>query len=89
VIHNKTVPLSILRRLAKHPDPKIRWAVALKRKLDEELFLELSQDSDEDIRRRIAYNQKTPKSILEILINDKSEHVAEAARKRLEEMNHR
>jgi hypothetical protein len=29
VIHNKTIPLSILRQLVTHSDPRIRWQVAL------------------------------------------------------------
>jgi len=84
IIHNKTVPLSVLHHLAKHPDPKIRWAVALKRKLDESLFIDLSEDIDEDVRRQIAYNTKTPTFIIEKLAQDMSERVAEVARERLQ-----
>jgi len=84
VIHNKTVPLSVLYHLAKHPDPKIRWAVALKRKLDESLFIDLSQNIYDDVRRQIAYNKKTPMFIIEKLAQDASERVAEVARERLE-----
>jgi len=78
------VPLSVLFHLAKHPDPKIRWAVALKRKLDESLFIDLSQNIYDDVRRQIAYNKKTPMFIIEKLAQDASERVAEVARERLE-----
>jgi len=85
VIHNKTIPVSILRILAKSTDPHIRWAVASKRKLDRELFEELARDEDEDVRRQIAYNKKTPHDILINLAKDLNESVAEVARNRLEE----
>jgi hypothetical protein len=83
VIRNKTVPLSVLHHLAGHPDPRIRWEVATKRKLDVELFALLSQDDDETVRRRVALNRNAPKHLLERLANDDSDWVAEAARERL------
>lgn len=86
VIHNKTVPLSILRILAKSVDSDIRRDVARKRKLDNELFELLSQDEDEYVRGSLARNQKTPKYILEKLVADPSEYVAEIAKERLKKV---
>jgi hypothetical protein len=86
VICNKTVPLRVLRHLASHPDPHVRWTVATKRKLDDGLFDILSRDSDARVRERVAYNRKTPRHILERLVRDESEHVAEIAHRRLIEL---
>ena len=79
VAHNKTVPLEILRILAKDADHVVRSSVADKRKLDRELFESLSRDPDETVRQRIAYNKKTPADIIERLTSDKSTFVSEAA----------
>ena len=76
VIHNKTVPLDVLRSLVNHPDINIREALARKRKLDEELFDILSKDDDPYVRQAIATNQKTPLGLTQkslIWEKDKSE----------------
>jgi hypothetical protein len=79
VAPNKTVPLEILRVLAKDEDRSIRASVAEKRKLDRELFESLSRDPDEVVRQRIAYNRKTPADIIERLTDDKTPLVSDAA----------
>jgi hypothetical protein len=68
VVHNKTVPLSILRLLASDDDRHVRWNVATKRKLDHALFEALSGDPDEGVRRAIANNAKCPEDIRELLV---------------------
>jgi hypothetical protein len=78
VAHNKTVPLTILRILARDPDPRVRFAVAMKRKCDAGILERLARDEDETVRVRVARNQKTPAHILERLRNDTSRLVAEA-----------
>ncbi len=83
VVQNKTVPLSILRRLAEDSDSRVRAAVADKRKLDRKLFELLANDPDEGIRQRIAYNKKTPFDVLEQLLTDESALVSSVARIRL------
>lgn len=85
VIRNKTVPLSVLKRLSNHPDTEVRRTVASKRKLNPELFDKLANDADEDVRIRIAYNKKAPRYILEKLSNDPSVRVAEVAKNRLDD----
>ena len=83
VIHNKTVPLSILQILLDDPDPKIRYWVATKRKLTADMFRKLAQDEDESVRFRVVCNAKTPPVILFALANDSSADVAMAARERM------
>jgi hypothetical protein len=84
VIHNKTVPIEILEKLAKHPDTSVRSDVARKRKLTYNLFETLSKDSDTYVRQAIAINAEVPLNILERLANDSSGVVADCARRNLE-----
>ena len=56
VIHNKTVPIELLERLTLDNDPKIRSAVARKRKINDKIFLTLSQDKDENVRYALMCN---------------------------------
>jgi hypothetical protein len=56
VIHNKTVPIEILERLTLDNDPKIRSAVARKRKINDKIFLTLSVDKDENVRYALMCN---------------------------------
>lgn len=80
VVHNKNVPVSILRLLAKDPDARVRSVVAMKRKCDKGLFELLARDADDNVRHQVACNKKTPQYILDWLRNDSSGMVAEAAR---------
>lgn len=79
VAHNKTVPLEILKILARDRDHSVRASVAQKRRLDQELFEALSRDTDEVVRQRIAYNKKTPVEIIERLVEDDVPLVRDAA----------
>jgi hypothetical protein len=63
VVHNKTVPLEILRLLAGDEDRHVRSAVARKRKLDRALFEKLSCDQHEVVCRCLAANPKCPQDI--------------------------
>ena len=85
VVHNKNVPLELLRRLAGDPEVAVRCAVASKRKLDRELFVQLGGDAQPEVRHRIACNAKAPAEVLQALAEDACELVAEAARQRLPE----
>jgi hypothetical protein len=87
VIRNKTVPLSILKRLIDDTDPWVRHAVAMKRKLSVEMFEMLAEDSHESVRKAIACNRKTPLNIIKRLSHDESLIVSEAANKRLKEVS--
>ncbi len=84
VVQNKTIPISILRWLAKDPDKYVRKEVSHKRKLDRALFEELSSDGASIVRQGIAWNNKTPKDILMRLAKDPDEDVRYAALTKLE-----
>jgi hypothetical protein len=83
VAQNKTVPLEILRMLAKDDDVRVRSMVASKRKLDMALFNDLARDPDESVRHSIACNGKAPAEVLRCLSRDEHRFVAEAATQRL------
>lgn len=84
VVHNKTVPLSILELLSRDEDRAVRGAVAGKRKLSRELFERLAADADEGVRLHAGRNAKVPLDILERLTHDPSAFVASEARRILE-----
>ena len=84
VIHNKTVPLSILRKLSKDLDEEVRCAIASKRKLDFELFDSLSTDTSQRVRGAIAGNPKCPDMILGRLAQDEDEWIVSVAKEKLE-----
>jgi hypothetical protein len=58
VIHNKTIPIEILETLTSDKDPKVRAAVARKRKVNDAIFNVLSVDRDEDVRYALMCNTK-------------------------------
>jgi hypothetical protein len=63
VVRNKTVPLSILRILARSRNVHVRREVAGKRKLDEALFGQLAHNDDESVRFALLNNPKCPAHI--------------------------
>lgn len=83
IIHNKTVPIAILRTLAEDTDRQIRAAVASKRKLDIGLFQRLANDQDDMVRNSIVNNAKTPVDILRDLTVDAEEYIRNAAREKI------
>lgn len=78
VVHNKSVPPSILRLLARDPDPRVRFSVAAKNKCSPEILELLATDTDESVRARVARNKKAPAHVLESLRDDPSPLVTEA-----------
>lgn len=82
VVQNKTIPTSVLRILAADQDAKVRFAVAMKNRCDEEILERLSRDPDEAVRARVAWNRKTPRLVLNRLSADPSELVRLAIRDR-------
>lgn len=84
VVHNKTVPLEILRVLANDQDVIVRERVACRRKLTEELFVLLAKDPSSSVRGTVAGNAKVPKHVLEQLKNDVNEWVSSEAKEALE-----
>jgi hypothetical protein len=83
VAHNKTVPLEILERLALDPDPRVRYAVAVKNKLTHELMLTLARDGDPSVRQGIVNNKNTCGDLLRLLALDPDMSISVKARERL------
>jgi hypothetical protein len=83
VVRNKTVPLSILKRLAADNDSIVRSEVASKRKATPELLLKLSSDDESIVRFAVACNKSTPKRILELMVDDDYDEVVRVAKDRL------
>lgn len=80
---NKHLPECVIRTLAAHANADVRFDVANRRALPDDLFDKLAGDSDETVRARIAWNKKTPKAILVRLSEDRCPLVSEPAKKRL------
>ncbi|MEL6987711.1 MAG: hypothetical protein AAGK97_07740, partial [Bacteroidota bacterium] len=58
VVYNKTVPKEILYELCIDSDPKLRVAIAMKRKIDNYIFNLLRNDKDESVRVALLNNTK-------------------------------
>jgi len=69
----------ILAVLAEDLNPTVRYWVAMKRKLPENLQLKLARDIDESVRIRIARNAKATASVMQILSADVEPLVRDAA----------
>lgn len=91
VVHNKTIPIEILRLLADDEDPSIRREVLRKNKvlgrnkIDRALVEKFASDPDEEVRADVAGNRDAPRDIVEQLANDPSSWVYARARERLAE----
>jgi hypothetical protein len=81
---NKTVPMSILERLADDPDPDVRGTVARKRKLTPELMARLAGDPNDQVRHALVCNASCPPEVLRRLADDAWPVVADEARARLQ-----
>jgi len=60
VIKNKNIQIEILEYLSKDIEENVRSAVARKRKINENIFLRLSTDTNEDVRYALMCNTKLP-----------------------------
>ncbi len=81
VVHNKTVPLSILQVLVNDQDPAVRAAVARKRKVPSDILGQLARDPEGQVRLAVARNRSTPKAVLESLGSDPWDAISSAARR--------
>lgn len=75
VAYNPTTPPSLLARLARHPHPCVREAVAQRRDLSEATLVALAGDADATVREAVAANPFTPAAELPALAADPSERV--------------
>jgi len=85
VAHNKTIPVEIMEILADDTDENVRFTVAMKNRLPENLQLKLARDPDSSVRNRIVYNKKATLRALMMLLNDDEEDIRKLARKRIDE----
>ncbi|MDK0520027.1 hypothetical protein [Streptomyces sp. ML-6] len=83
VVQNKTVPLAVLEILIDDPDARVRFMVAMKRKLSPDLLERLARDVDESIRIRVAQHRNTSRETLESLRKDSWSEVRAAVDDRL------
>jgi hypothetical protein len=86
VIHNKTVPIEILERLTLDKDPKIRSAVARKRKIDDKIVLTLSKDNDENVRYALMCNTTLTIDKLKQIETADSDWLAEQLNERIKDI---
>lgn len=87
VAQNKTIQYEILEQLALHPDARVRGMVAMKNKLEENMLMLLSQDSEESIRMTVARHKRTTKKILNQLLNDSWSEISSFVKARLASEN--
>ena len=85
VAQNKTVPLEILRILAKDDDPRVRDMVARKRKLSAELLETLANDSSDSVRMAVVRHPRASEVLLRRLLEDPWAEVRKVALSRLAE----
>ncbi|WP_424567939.1 hypothetical protein [Streptomyces sp. CH-036] len=83
VVQNKTVPLAVLEIMIDDPDTRVRFMVAMKRKLSPDLLERLAHDVDESIRMRVAQHRNTSRETLESLRRDPWSEVRAAVDERL------
>lgn len=82
-VRNKTIPLAVLEVLIDDPDPQVRYAVAMKRKLTPSLLDRLARDVDEGVRMRVALHKNSSRETLESLSSDPWCEIRATAKNRL------
>lgn len=85
VAHNKTIPVEIMEILADDSDENVRFTIATKNRLPENLQLKLAKDPESSVRNRIVYNKKATLRALRMLVNDEEEDTRALARQRIDE----
>lgn len=86
VIHNKTVPIEILEILVHDSDPKVRGAVARKRKINDTIFDILKTDKEESVRYDLISNTNLPINKLKQIKTDDSEWLEQKLKEKLSEL---
>ena len=80
LVHNKFIPIEILRILASDKDIDVRFSVAMKKKCDRLVFETLIKDKDFSVRMAVVRNNKLPIDLLETLTFDSENEIAKEAK---------
>ena len=83
VAHNKKIPESIIRILAKDNNADVRFFIAQKRKTPPDVLEALSTDLSESVRIAVATNKKTPRYILESMLKDEWDEIVSTVKRKL------
>ena len=70
VLKNKSLPLEVLEKFAKHPHAEYRMSVATNTSLPPDLLHQLAQDHDFDVRELVSRNQNTHPDTLKMLVKE-------------------
>ncbi|MBA2937352.1 hypothetical protein HZF08_03470 [Paenibacillus sp. CGMCC 1.16610] len=89
VAHNKSIPIEIMGILDEDADESVRFNVATKNRLPENLQLKLAKDLDNSVRQRIVYNKKATLRVLNILLNDEDEEIRVKAKSKIDELRNK
>ena len=80
LVHNKFIPIEVLRILATDKDVDVRFTVAMKKKCDRFVFETLMKDKVGSVRMAVVRNNKLPIDLLETLTFDNDNEIAEEAK---------
>ena len=87
LVHNKHIPIDVLRLLCTDSNSDVRFTVAMKNKNDRYIFETLMKDPDFSIRMAVVRNKKIPMDLLRRMADDKSDKIATEAMRVLKLMN--
>ena len=79
LVHNKHIPIDVLRILCTDSNSDVRFTVAMKNKNDRYIFETLMKDPDFSIRMAVVRNKKTPMDLLRRMADDKSDKISTEA----------
>ncbi len=79
LVHNKYIPIDVLKLLCKDKNLDVRFTVAMKNKNDRYIFETLMNDPDFSIRMAVVRNKRTPIDLLKKMVNDKDNEISKEA----------
>jgi len=79
LVHNKFIPVEVLKILASDKDVDVRFTVAMKKKCDRSIFETLMKDEEFSVRMAVVRNNKLPIDLLEKLTFDRDNEIAKEA----------
>ena len=79
LVHNKHIPIDVLKLLCKDKKSDVRFTVAMKNKNDRYVFEILMNDPDFSIRMAVVRNKRIPIDLLKKMVNDKDDEISKEA----------